>query len=334
MSKSKRKKKNLDPVIEAESVKPGLPRGLRLVLGNLAVLLVLLLMIFAGGEIYYRYIFDSTDSFGLTRVCQRWFQRHYTNNNIHVRDSINYSIRRVSDQRRITILGDSFTAGHGIKNVEDRFANLIRRNGAWEVHAVAANGLDTGRQLENFGGLVNGGYELDVLVLAYVLNDISDIVPEWQTIVSRIYSNQGKESFFVRHSYFVNVLYYRLRAGRDPDVANYYGFVKDAYTGRIWEQQKSRLQALNDYCRSKNARLLVVTFPFLHALDGDYEYQNVHDQLNGFWAELGVPHLDLLGVYSEHDASDLVVGQYDAHPNERAHAMAAAPITKFIGANL
>ncbi len=311
-----------------------LPRGVRLVLGNLGVLLVLLLLIFSGGEVYYRFIFDSTDSFGLTRVCQRWFERHYRYNAMNVRDSVEYPVRRTPGRRRISIIGDSFTAGHGIKNVDDRYANLLRSGSDWEVHALAANGLDTGAEIQNFAGLVNGGYELDVVVLAYVLNDISDIVPEWQSILARVYKDMGKESFPVRSSYFVNALYYRHRASRDPDVANYYGFVKGAYAGPVWDRQKSRLQAFSDYCRAKQVKLLVVTFPFLHALDGAYEYGDVHDRLNAFWAGLGVPHLDLLETYQDHAAEELVVGKYDAHPNEKAHAMAVSPIMNFIEANL
>ena len=333
MSGSKRKK----PRKSAPEIAPpkrGLPRGVRLVLGNLGVFLVLLLLVFAAGEIYYRYIFDSTDSFGLTRICKRWFERHYQYNAMNVRDSIEYAFRREAGRRRITFLGDSFTAGHGIKNVEDRFANRIRFQSLWEVHVMAANGLDTGEELNNLGGIVNGGYELDVLVLAYILNDISDIVPEWRQVVQRVYGDKDNEPWWVRSSYFLNTLYYRHKASRDPDVANYYGFVKGAYAGPIWDKQRQRLAALNDFCRAKGITLLVVTFPFLHALDNDYAYDDVHDQLNQLWVELNVPHLDLLNVYGKYQAKELIIGKYDAHPNELAHEMAAAPIKKFIEANL
>ena len=43
----------------------------------------------------------------------------------------------------------------------------------------------------------------------------------------------------------------------------------------------------------------MVTFPFLHALGPNYEYQFVHEELDQFWRELKVPHLDLLEVYRE-----------------------------------
>ena len=315
----------------------GRKRGpLRLLLGNLTVLLVLLALVFAGGEIYYRYFFDSTDSFGLTRVCTRWFERHYASNAAGVRDNVEYALARSGDRRRVSFLGDSFTAGHGIADVDDRFANRIRDayDDAWEVHVLAANGLDTGAELQSLSGFVQGGYELDTLVLVYVLNDIADIIPEWADILQRIYGEKENENFWVKHSFFINVLYYRLKAMRDPDIANYYGFVLEGYSGPIWERQKTRLRSLKDFCDVRGAKLLVVTFPFLHDLGPAYAYRDIHDRLGAFWASLDVPHLDLLSVYEGHAPEALVIGDFDAHPNPRAHAMAAEAIGPFIEANL
>ena len=183
---------------------------LRVLLGNALVLLGMLAVVGCAGELYYRFIFDSTDSFGLTRVSTRWLERHFQENGAGVRDDIEYPMPKLDSRRRISFLGDSFTAGYGIANVDDRFANRIRhqRSEDWEVHVLAINGLDTGGELESLKLFVENGYELDVLVLVYVLNDISDIVPEWGEIRSRIYRDKDSEGFFVKHSYFFNTLYY------------------------------------------------------------------------------------------------------------------------------
>ncbi|MCE9613736.1 MAG: SGNH/GDSL hydrolase family protein [Lentisphaerae bacterium] len=303
---------------------------------NLAVLASLLLAVWGCGEVYYRYLFDSTDSFGLTRVCRRWFKRHYVANNAGVRDDIDYLPALQPLRHRVTFLGDSFTAGHGIAKVSDRFVNRIRMQHTpqWDVHALAGNGLDTGAELEAFAGFVQGGYQLEAVVLVYVLNDIADLVPEWQTIQDRIYAEQTHEPFLVRHSYFVNVLYYRLKAARDPDVRDYYRFVREAYDGPAWEQQCRRLQSLQDFCAANHVRLMVVTFPFLHALGPEYPYADVHRKLDAFWKDLGVPHLDLLNTYTGMPPRDLVIGKYDAHPNLRAHALAAKAIGAFVESHL
>ena len=73
-------------------------------------------------------------------------------------------------------------------------------------------------------------------------------------------------------------------------------------------------------------KFLVTTFPFLNSLGPQYRFQAAHDRLDQYWKAQGVPHLDLLSVYANSRPADVMVNRFDAHPNERAHAMAAAAI--------
>lgn len=75
---------------------------------------------------------------------------------------------------------------------------------------------------------------------------------------------------------------------------------------------------------------MVVTFPFLHALAPDYRYKSIHRQLDNFWQQLQVSHLDLLSEFETCEPADVVVSRVDAHPNELAHRRAAEAITGFL----
>ena len=198
------------------------------------------------------------------------------------------------------------------------------------MHVFGVNGFDTGAEVATLTRLTDEGYEMDLVVLVYVLNDISDLVPEWQDILHRIYVEEKSDNFFVRHSYFINSTYYRIKAARDPAISDYYGFVRGAYDGPLWDVQKARLRELVNLVRSHDAELMVVTFPFLHGLGDDYAYRDVHERLDVFWNELDVPHLDLLPIYEGYKPGKLVVGSADAHPNEFAHGLAAAAIGEFL----
>jgi len=306
----------------------------RLLAGNALLLAFLCAIAVLLGEIHYRFFFDSTDSFGLTKTTQRWFERHFQANSSGFRDTVDYLRLAPADKRRVTFLGDSFTAGHGVADVEDRFANRIRAmRPDWEVHALASPGWDTQRELAVLKLYGDQGFQADVVVLIYSLNDIADIVPEWQEILRRVYES-STPGFLARHSYFFNTLYYRWKTSRDPDISNYYDFVLKSYEGFIWEKQRLRLQALRNFVDSQGWRLLVVTFPFVHDLGPDYQYRRVHERLDEVWRNLKVPHLDLLSAFEAHPSAKLVVNPRDAHPNERAHAIAAEPIAAFIDANL
>ena len=159
---------------------PKRKRAMKLLAGNLLVLAVLLLLIFSAGEIYYRYIFDSTDSFALTLTSKRWFERHWQLNNMRVRDNIDYIREKTPGKTRITFLGDSFTVAHGVNDVENRFGNILRnkRKDRQEIHLIAGNGLDTGFEFRALRQELRKGYQSDVIVLVYILNDISDIIPQ------------------------------------------------------------------------------------------------------------------------------------------------------------
>lgn len=304
----------------------------KLVIGNLLCFLLLCSLIILGAEVYYRFIYDTTDSFGLTKVAKKWHMRHYKYNNYNVRDSVDYN-PKLSGKRRITFFGDSFTAGHGINNVENRFANKIRKlRPEFEIHVMAGNGWDTAKQLGTMVELAQNGYEFDNVVLVYVLNDISDLVPEWSKILDRIYSI--KPAFLFEYSYFFNILYFRSYSKIDPDVANYYGFVNDAYNSEIWDRQKQLLTSIKDGMDARGIKFSVIIFPFMHDIGEDYKYEEVHEKIDNFWKSLNVPYLDLLTVYKSYSSKQLVVNKNDAHPNKFAHSLASKAIDKFLHQSL
>ena len=378
--------------------------SLRLVAGNVLVLSLLLSLVVLTGECYYRFFCDRTDSFGLTKTHKRWVKRHYHFNSLGVRDSVDYRIAVEPGQRRVTFLGDSFTAAHGVRNVEHGFVNLIRRSHPdWDIQAIANNGFDTGQHLnslawllrlehlpewsdlrydpagrfvvgEGFGGLsglrllgkneqgqivlrepsqngkrlgklvvidddpdrplVNFRCQLQTVVWIYVLNDITDIMPQWQMVMQRIYS-ESEPGWLGRNSYLFNMLHYRWYAARDPDIANFFSFTSEAYRpdGPIWNVHRVRLQLLDRLVRTGGGKLMVATFPFLDQLGPDYPFAQAHQLLDQFWRSIGVPHLDLLNIYEDYNPDDLTLHAYDAHPNRQAHEMAAEAISAFIKKN-
>jgi hypothetical protein len=309
----------------------GRPRkGPLVVWANLVLSIFLLSLGLAAAETWYRVVLDTTDSFGRTRINQRWFEHHWKLNQMGYRDSVTvYPLGRAPGKRRITFLGDSFTAGHGVKEVEERFANRIRNLGEDEVHVWADLGYDTGHHIQLVEGLIAQGYQFDKVVLVYTLNDIGDLSPEWKATSEEIRS-APPPPFLIRHSFFLDTCYYRVKARLSPDISNYCQSMLQCYDGPLWEAQQQRLRILRSLVESHGGRFLVVTFPFLQHLGPGYEFRAVHAKLGKFWQDLGVPHLDLLDLYEAHRDETLMVNAHDAHPNVRAHALAAEAIQDFV----
>ena len=150
---------------------------------NLFFAALTLSIILTAGETYYRFIYDTTDSFGLNKVTQRWFKRYHQLNSVGSRDDRDYSIRIPPGKRRITFLGDSFSAGHGIRRIEDRFTNQIRaKKPEWDINLFANLGYGTHNEIQIVKKLKEKGFELDTVILVYCLNDIDDLAPDSQSV--------------------------------------------------------------------------------------------------------------------------------------------------------
>jgi hypothetical protein len=227
-------------------------------------------------------------------------------------------------------LGDSFAAGHGINDVEDRFANIIRKdNPDWEIHVLARIGYDTGTENRFVEILQAEGYQFDEVVLVYCLNDVSDLYPEWTETCKEISRAVDSAGWWRKNSYFLDTLYFLYARRSNDSIGNYYKFIKDGYTGAMWETQKARLVQLRGQIESRGAKFKVVTFPFLQNLGDQYPFAEAHKVLNDFWAQQGVPHLDLRKALAEAKES-LIVNPYDPHPNELANKIAAREISDFL----
>lgn len=303
----------------------------QLLAGNALLLGFLLTLLLLGGEIYFRFAYDATDSLAYTKVSERWGKRHWHVNGAGCRDNIEYSAAIAPGRRRVSFIGDSFTAGHGIRNIEDRFPNRIRKtHPSWEIHVLARNGFETGDELEMLESALVKGYQVDTVVLVYCLNDVADMLPEWSQTIRRICQDAEGGGWLRKNSYLINTVYFRYRILTDRRLAQYFGFVREAYRGPIWQKQKERLRAFRDLVESHGGHLSVVTFPFLHALGPNYEYRFVHGQLDQCWRELNVPHLDLLTIYKDLPPKQITVNNFDAHPNEYANRLAAEALEEFL----
>ncbi|HWI55853.1 MAG TPA: SGNH/GDSL hydrolase family protein, partial [Bacillota bacterium] len=184
-----------------------------LLLGNGLVLLCLLSTALVAGEAYFRFGYDTTDSLAYTRVCERWVQRHWQVNAAGCRDDVEYAPAIAPGKRRLSFVGDSFTAGHGIKKVADRFPNRLRQaHPDWEIHVLANVGLDTGAETILLNKAFTKGYQVDQVVLVYCLNDIGDLLPPDTFGAGQLVVNSENAPWLVRNSYLINFLYYRYQA--------------------------------------------------------------------------------------------------------------------------
>lgn len=313
--------------------RPGLRGALALVVGNLLLSILLLALAGAGLELYYRFVYDETDTANRSKLSKRWFDRYWHENSDEIRDDVDYPRPIAEGRRRITFLGDSYTAGHGLKRVEDRFAHRLRAaRPDWEVHTLAYNGINTVEEIDVLRRFLADGYQLDSVVLVYVYNDIDSFIAEFQEFYRHIDVPPAFLAPLLDHSYAADLYYQRWRQ-RDAALRSgipYPVLRSEAYEGRPWKAMEHALDQLAKEVWEQDARFAAVTFPWMQMLAAGEVELPMYAKLEDFWSSRDVPHLQLLPELLRHVDEDLLVNRRDTHPNARAHEIAAQALLPFL----
>ena len=316
---------------------------------HLLLSLWMFLAAFTVVELYFSVIFDQTDSFNMTLVSQKWFRKYVapdqkflkfqSGDTTTFRDDREFPTSISHEQHHICFVGDSFTFGHGVRNVSDRFSNRVaalleqEHPGRFIVSNLADAGRDTHWVKVLLEMLTDSNYRVDTFVYILCLNDIETFHDRWKTYYADLGSHHP--SFFLcRESYFFNFAYFRLKLFTVPDIHEYYYFVKEYYDGEPWLRMQRKLDEMHQFCRDNGIELKIVVFPFLHNLGPDYEFRHAHSQIVNFCRETNISALDLEPVLAPHIEEGLTVSRFDAHPNERAHELAADAIRGLLLDNL
>jgi lysophospholipase L1-like esterase len=298
-----------------------------------------------GIEIYFAIIYDESDTFNMTNVSKHWFARHidpfrkvlrFSDGNLtEYRDEREFPTKLAEGQHHICFIGDSFTFGHGIKRTADRFSDRVgeslgrHRPGRF----VVSNLSNPGRELRwveiILEALIADKLRVDTLVYVICLNDI-ETFDERTANVSREASAKSSpwDSFLVRETYFLNLLGSRIRKVEVPRIGGYYENLAASYESAAWERMQAKLDDVHRLCLENGIDLRVAIFPFLHDLGPKYEFGEAHRRIAEHCREAGIPVLDLRPVLEPHVGQGLTVNPLDAHPNERAHALAAEAIER------
>lgn len=285
-------------------------------------------------ELYCALFVDQTDSFSLTNISKRWALRHERKNLYGFRDLAQFPKIPPDGRRRIAFTGDSFAFGHGVVDEQDRFSDRIaaslerRQPGRFFVNNIAMPGVDTPGIVRVTKDILADGFKIDTLVYAFCLNDIEYLNHERTDEAYRQITIRKPTFFLFRDTYFFNLVYFRYKLFTQPEVRGYFSFLHSYYEGETWLEMQDLLDELVDKCAQYQIDLRIVIFPFLHNLGPDYPFHPAHQKMIEYCQSKKIRVLDLEPVLTPHVAEGLTVNRFDAHPNVRAHQLAADAIEK------
>ena len=282
------------------------PNGSKVV-ANVATLFVFPFLLLVALEIVFMFVAQSHEG-NITLASHIWFERHW--GNMTPDDYRDSPKTDTTGKTKVLIVGDSFTAGHGLSSADERYGNILaeKLGSHYVVYNLGLSGSDT---RDEYARLTRFGVTPDVLVLQYFPNDIEKVAAQQGLTPAAFepYSDlpRSLRSLFMR-SYLLNYLYWRFPHG---NFAPFDTYARTAYnTPAIINAHLADLNQFIDYAQQHHARLYVVLFPFSHALEKSAEYTK---PVVSFFRQHNVPVLDAGKLMADLQPNDRVVGRNDGH---------------------
>lgn len=285
---------------------------------NLGLSLYTLLTMFFVLEIVFMFVLG-THRFNGTLGSRAWFLRHWALNAEGYRDAPIDPADK--DKKHVLVLGDSFVAGHGVKDAKDRFSDrldaLLPQD--YVVHNLGVGGSDV---LDAYERLRAYPVRPDYLIFSYYPNDIEEDGQRGGLLLQHARSYEDVAGFFryfIRRSYVLNHLYWRFP--HPSELTDYKGYVRQCYGYvRVMLYHRQHLDQIVDYADSLQIPMAAVVFPFLEDAKGsDFATQPILQHFHN----RHVPTLDVRQWLLGKDPMDYIVNANDPHPNERLHGMVA-----------
>ena len=293
-------------------------------LKNAASSLFGILLLCILGEGIFLFVAESNEN-NSTLASKVWFARYWELNEWGYRDATMRE-KLEAPEKKILLLGDSFTAGHGIKNPEARFSDLLDEQlKNWRVINLGKNGSEPDDELERFKEWEGGG---DLLVFVWFVNDIHEAAAaawvSWESCIPHLEMAKYTEWTF---SYFFNYLV-TIYPGNSNAGNHYREFLEAAYSRQeVLDAHHEQLNSIIQLAKSRGMPTAVVLFPFMNDVDGsEFAIRPVREML----IKDSIPVLDLRPILMEKGPKNGSVGALDAHPNEIVHAIVAREMATFL----
>jgi len=234
-------------------------------------------------------------------------------------------------RKKIFFIGDSFVAGSGIENNEDRFQEICGKKlgEKFEIFTLALGGAETKRE---FTFLENAGQKPGLIVLSWHPNDILGAGNEHGLGFEFTWNYDDLNpvsAFVITHSYSLEYLYWSFPHG---DFSDYQIHLENLYNNpEILQQHLKDLQKFIGYADENQSGLMVMIWP---TLGESKNSSKMTEPVIRFFQQKGIPVLDLHTYFPDHEFGRYVQNVNDAHPNETSHKIAGNALNLFIRENI
>jgi len=276
---------------------------------------------------------------------------HYRINSEGLRGS-DFPVEKIEGERRLLTIGDSVTFGHLVSEGYD-YPHLLEKFLQKELDdpsfRVINGGVDAYSTREEllFIRKKGIGYDPDIVVFGFVLNDASVYAREYQLnrfreilAAGERSGDQSRVKRFLTRSHFVRAFDYLLRKvipGEDSfedlrakrDLLNRDIMYLDSEEAiREWKIAIDELAEVKHLLGSNGISLMLVAFPSRYQLEEAPIPDAPQERLKEFSEKNGILFLDLLPVFVDHEWNRFFID--DVHLSPEGNAFVAEEVGMFL----
>ena len=287
-------------------------------LPNVTTVVVPLLVTLIFLEMIFMFIPQSHEGV-LSKASQIWWEKYWKPVN-----SLGYHDREVTKEpgkKTVLFIGDSFSAGHGLKSVDERFSNIVADKlgtDKYSIYNLGVSGADTrdeARRLKSFP------VKPDIIVLQYFPNDVERVGREKGLALSGAepYADlKGPFATIIKRFYLPNFIYWQLP---HASFGTFENFVQTAYTDTtVLNAHLRDLSEIIAYRDSTKAKMYAVFIPFLFQLDKSAGYTK---PVENYLQANDVNVITLTQDVAKLPEKERVVGKNDGHASGELNAVIA-----------
>jgi len=298
---------------------------------NLTALAYILIVLFMVMEGIFMFVPRSHHA-GIPLCSKIWFFKYWKPIN-------HYGFRDkeidTTKQENLFVVGDSYTAGHGLKHISNRFSNMLDKdlslqNNEIQVINLGTNGADTKEEYNvTMQFIKDSGIKPGMIILQYFGNDIDRVA------INNGLQFSGFEAYadvpayikqIVQSSYFLNYIYWVFPHG---DANSYIDFLKESYNDQeVFEKHLEDLNLFINYTRMDSIPMLVVVFPFMQ--DIPFSEELYIGKITTFLDQQQVDYIDVSKLIFDLPISERVINNNDTHPGELVNRLVADTIEHYI----
>jgi hypothetical protein len=178
-------------------------------------------------------------------------------------------------KKNVFFVGDSFTAGWGVKKINNRFGEITAEKLSEKGKSIneinlGRYGADTRLEFYIFQKFIKeSNIKPDHIVLQFFVNDIDKFIPNINCLIKPVEIPNWKKiinngSYLVN---YINSIYPTSNSNKLPKECEYTERLKYVYnTDTIWKKEQRELDKFKNYCSNNKIKMTLIFFPFMEDL--------------------------------------------------------------------